>query len=38
MLARFAFEQKDQPSSVNTTEDTRCYTTTFDVSWMHSAI
>lgn len=23
---------------MNTTEDTRCYTTTFDVSWTHSAI
>ncbi len=38
VLARFAFEQKSQSPFVNTTEGTHCYTTTFDVSWMHSVI
>ena len=38
MLGRFAFEQKGQSPSVNTTEGTLCYTMTFDVSWKHLAI
>lgn len=38
VLVRFAFEQKSQSPSVNTTEGTLCYSTTFDVSCKHLAI